>query len=542
MDSIIVESPTAAESSLHFGPLACSGFYSMLKESVDRFLVEVQRETCDFAAFRSIFFRLLQSSVDPPLEVIWFYSALGYHEAIRLKKDALDRVSAVRDLLQLLSACSASCDGPKSVALLAPVVSELYHCVKEEKKMSGKVAKKLRKEIGGLVEALVSYISICSGQSSDGKELSYGYLQPCFVDVIRVWTVQHFGRGDGLSVLFPLVSDEIRVCFEQERCGIDYLAGVVVVEALLLSLSLKVQVDGSPRLDLQKELRLWAISSISVFQNCVSFDLLLRLLLNLPMPVMTILSSTEESWLRNILYDAVILADYSFLNPGVEVEHFSDSMMNLVVRRLIVTHEAIRIVRDKGDNRKAIAYTNAFSTSCVPSSLIKWATYQVGLGKLNRPNATTPQALLKWLVVLEEQGLKLFDDDISELHSKLTIKEYDGMPETAKFDSGSNSTDGDIFFFDNTGNVDENAADDDQDMEITDSVFLSAARSMKSEASKGRRKRKEWGNEGDESQVKFVKYKIHDNSVKEHLSTRAVDRMSSDSETENPPSPDEMEE
>lgn len=271
MDSIIVESPTAAESSLHFGPLACSGFYSMLKESVDRFLVEVRRETCDFAAFRSIFFRLLQSSVDPPLEVIWFYSALGYHEAIRLKKDALDRVSAVRDLLQLLSACSASCDGPKSVALLAPVVSELYHCVKEEKKMSGKVAKKLRKEIGGLVEALVSYISICSGQSSDGKELSYGYLQPCFVDVIRVWTVQHFGRGDGLCVLFPLVTDEIRVCFEQERCGIDYLAGVVVVEALLLSLSLKVQVDGSPRLDLQKELRLWAISSISVFQNCVSF-------------------------------------------------------------------------------------------------------------------------------------------------------------------------------------------------------------------------------------------------------------------------------
>ncbi|KAJ8465449.1 hypothetical protein OPV22_028001 [Ensete ventricosum] len=542
MDSIIVASPTAAESSLHFGPLAGPGFYSMLKESVDRFLVEVQRETCDFAAFRSIFFRLLQSSVDPPLEVIWFYSALGYHEAIRLKRDALDRVSAVRDLLQLLSACSASCDGPKSVALLAPVVSELYHCVKEEKKMSGKVAKKLRKEIEGLAEALVSYISICSGQSSDGKELSYGYLQPCFVDVIRVWTVQHLGRGDGLSVLFPLVTDEIRVCFEQERCGIDYLAGVVVVEALLLSLSLKVQMDGSPRLDLQKELRLWAVSSISVFQNCVSFDLLLRLLLNLPMPIMTILSSTEESWLRNILYDAVILADYSFLNPGFEVERFSDSMMNLVVRRLIVTHEAIRIVRDKGDHSKAISYTNAFSTSCVPGSLIKWANYQVGLGKLNRPNATTPQALLKWLMVLEEQGLKLFDDNISELHSKLAIKEYNGMPETTKFDSGSNSTDGDTFFFDNTGNVDENAADDDRDMEITDAAFLSAARSMKSEASKGRRKRKEWGYKGDESQVKFVKYKIHDNSVKEHLNTQAVDRMSSDSETENPPSPDEMEE
>ncbi|RWV97453.1 hypothetical protein GW17_00039758 [Ensete ventricosum] len=521
MDSIIVASPTAAESSLHFGPLAGPGFYSMLKESVDRFLVEVQRETCDFAAFRSIFFRLLQSSVDPPLEVIWFYSALGYHEAIRLKRDALDRVSAVRDLLQLLSACSASCDGPKSVALLAPVVSELYHCVKEEKKMSGKVAKKLRKEIEGLAEALVSYISICSGQSSDGKELSYGYLQPCFVDVIRVWTVQHLGRGDGLSVLFPLVTDEIRVCFEQERCGIDYLAGVVVVEALLLSLSLKVQMDGSPRLDSQKELRLWAVSSISVFQNCVSFGRS-----SLPMTEFTDLLITEA---------AVEPTDANY-------DHFGEYIL---IRDLYIELQC----RDKGDHSKAISYTNAFSTSCVPGSLIKWANYQVGLGKLNRPNATTPQALLsnylllaEWLMVLEEQGLKLFDDNISELHSKLAIKEYNGMPETTKFDSGSNSTDGDTFFFDSTGNVDENAADDDRDMEITDAAFLSAARSMKSEASKGRRKRKEWGYKGDESQVKFVKYKIHDNSVKEHLNTQAADRMSSDSETENPPSPDEMEE
>lgn len=53
----------------------------------------------------------------------------------------------------------------------------------------------------------------------------------------------------------------------------------------------------------------------------------------------------DESLVRNILYDAVILVDYSFINPEVEGEHFNDSTMNIIMRRLIVTHEAIQIVR-----------------------------------------------------------------------------------------------------------------------------------------------------------------------------------------------------
>lgn len=53
----------------------------------------------------------------------------------------------------------------------------------------------------------------------------------------------------------------------------------------------------------------------------------------------------DEGLVRNVLYDAVILVDYSFTYPGVEVENFNDSLMNLFMRRLIVTHEAIQIVR-----------------------------------------------------------------------------------------------------------------------------------------------------------------------------------------------------
>ncbi|KAG6492164.1 hypothetical protein ZIOFF_047114 [Zingiber officinale] len=173
---IILESPSPVKS-LTEGPHAGTIFDSMLKEYIDRFLIEV-KESCEFFTFRSILFRLIQASVDPPLEVIWFYSALGFHEAIRSKKDVLDRIFAVRDLLQLLSACSYSCNDPKGVALLAPVVSELYHFLSEAKKLSGEVAKKLRKEIESLVEAAISYVSICSGRNNNGRELSDGYLVP----------------------------------------------------------------------------------------------------------------------------------------------------------------------------------------------------------------------------------------------------------------------------------------------------------------------------------------------------------------------------
>ncbi|RWW76810.1 hypothetical protein BHE74_00015077 [Ensete ventricosum] len=392
MDPIILESPTATKP-LVFGPLADPNFHSVLKESIDRYLIEVKKESCDFSAFRSIFFRLLQSSVDPPIEVIWFYTALGYHEAIRSKRDVLDRVFAIRDLLQLLSACSASCNGPKSVALLAPVVSELYHCVREEKKLSGKVAKKLRKEIESLADGVVSYISICSGRSSDGQEHCNSYLLPCFIDIVSVWTVQHLGEGDGLNVLFPLVSDEIRVCFGQERCWIGQLAGIVVAEAFLLNLSLKVQVDGSPRPDLQNELKVWAVR--------------MRL---------------------NEIKDASV-------DSSISDEIYSGN-------------------RDKGDHNKALKFEEANVVS-----------------------------------------------------------------DTRRFDEDSKKTDGDLFFFDNKGKADKDAA---EDMETVDAAFFSAAHSMRSDTDKWR-KRKEMGYEDGKSQVKFVKYKIHDNSVKDYLKVAGAD-------------------
>ncbi|XP_073008203.1 uncharacterized protein [Typha latifolia] len=533
MDSVLLESPSMAKS-LGFGSLGGPSFQSMLKESVDRFLVEVQRASCDFSAFHSIFFRLLQSSVDPPLEIIWFYSAVGYHESIASRKELISRLMAVKDLLQLLSACSASCGGTKCIALLAPVVSELYYCILEANKLSGKEAKKVMKQIESLVEGVLSYISISSSKRGNGRDSADGFLLPGFRDLVRVWTVLHSSKGNGFGLLFPLVNEEITDGLGKDGCGIEYLAGVVITEAFLLRLCLKVQGDGTPRPDLQKELRIWAVSSITVFQNRVFFGILLRLLLDPLLPVSSLLGTMDENVVRDILYDALILVDYSFINPEVEVEQADDSIICIVMTRLIVSHEAIQVARNKGDQGRAMSYLNAFSTSSIPNSLIKWITHQVALGKPNRPNSATPQALLKWVVDLEDKGMRLFGDNLSKLLKRLIYNESKVTSEGTIFNSASKRTDADLFFFDKQGDAVVKDAKDD-DMEMMDNAFMVAANSMKL-TSNGRRKRK-GGNEG-EFQAKFVKYDTI-GSGKDYFSPVADD-MSSGSEVENPSSDDDM--
>lgn len=137
--------------------------------------------------------------------------------------------------------------------------------------------------------------------------------------------------------------------------------------------------------------------------------------------------------------------------------------------------------------------------------------------------------LVEWFVVIEERGVKLFEDDIFELCNKVMFEESH-VDDTTKFNSGTNTTD-DLFYFDNKGRVENEAAKDD-DMGTAEIAFLTAAHSMKTDVGKKRRKQRERSSE--ESQLKFVKYNIDDDSVKDYFN--------SGSEVENPPSADEMEE
>lgn len=271
MDSVLVDSLPMAAYPFSLGSHSHPNLQSIVNDSIDRFLIEIRKESRDLSGFRSIFSRLLQSSLDPPLEIVWLYSAVCFHEAVSYQNDIFAIVTAIKDLVQLLSACSASCDGLKSIALLAPAVSELYYCYLSSKNLSSKESKKVRKEIECLIEVVLSYISICSGKTSNGGERDV--LLPGFSDFVRVWTVRHENGKDAISILFPLVSDEIRDEFRKEGCQIGYLAGVLVAEAFLLRLSLKVQGGAGSstgtKSELQKDLRIWAVSSISVFQNSI---------------------------------------------------------------------------------------------------------------------------------------------------------------------------------------------------------------------------------------------------------------------------------
>uniref|UniRef100_A0A804QUA9 Uncharacterized protein n=1 Tax=Zea mays TaxID=4577 RepID=A0A804QUA9_MAIZE len=487
--SIVVDFPSMGAA------LCFPNLESLLRDSASGFLSAVSAApapgAADLTNFHRVFSRVLSTYSDPPLEVVWFFSALSFH----------DRPDDLRSLLQLLSAFAASSPGAaKPLALLAPVVSELFH------------SDKPRRETEAVVEAVLSYISICSSRpapsSTEGTTADAVRLLPAFGDLVKVWSVRHSRERCPFQVLFPLAGDEARRELMKEGCSVDYLAGVVLVEAFLLRLCLKVQnATGVPRSELQKELKIWAVSSIPVFQSHQFFGVLLNMLLNSPLPVYSLVSADDEILVRDVLYDSLILVDYSFINNGAGVD-----LLPVYVSRLIITLDAVNDARRKGD--------------------------QAGSGALSKPICNTPQAILKWLIDLEDKGLKVFGDYSSWVMRRFVCNEvkngYGNMVQS----------DADLFFVDKQSGrelMDTKGSEDDEaveEMETAGNAFMAAAQSMKG-VTNGIRKRKSCGNE-DAAAVKFVKYKVEDSSVKGYL--LAANGMSSGSEVENPQSDDEMEE
>ena len=242
-------------------------YQPMLTESIQRFLTEYRNGVTDFSNFGSIFSRLLQIVPDPPLQILWFYSALTFHTSKlthhRLLSPISKRVVLVKELFQLLTARSSPCGQFKKIATLAPVIYELYHlAVQHDKKIS-------RKEIENLLEGVVSYTSICCGGGDcevvGVKDEEESLTVSGFSDVLGVWTVDNCGDRDELRVFFPVVSEEVRNGI-RVGCGVGYLAGVVMCEAFLLRLCLKFG-SGNSRLELEKDLHNWAIQTINGFRS-----------------------------------------------------------------------------------------------------------------------------------------------------------------------------------------------------------------------------------------------------------------------------------
>ncbi|XP_015573064.2 uncharacterized protein LOC8275619 [Ricinus communis] len=504
---------------------------SMVKESIHRFLTEYKNGTTDFSNFASIFSRFLNILPDPPLEIIWFYSALTFHSA---KLTAHNHVLLAKDLFQLLvSCCSSSCSVVKKIAVVAPVIYEISSLVCKRKEWI--------KEIESLLEVTASYISICLGSNFEGND-EVMILDSCFVDLVRVWVVDKIDEScqfdEVLRVFFPLVNDGILRRFASEGNGIGtgYLAGIVMSQVLLLSLCLKFESRVS-RVELEKELRERTVQTMTAFPTYDFFDTVLRMLLEPVLPIIPLLSSEDEVIVRKILYDTAMTMEFSCPGPDKGIKLLDERLKNLAITWLFVAENGIRFFRENADKTKVICYLHAFSESCLPSKLIKWVTNQPGMHNLSIPKISSPLALIRWLLIVEDKGVQVFDSDISKIYVKTIISkpiEYrffevksDGQNLgenhfSCKEDKGENKVDGDLEMVDSE-----------------DTMFLAAPAVLKVTAASGTRKSKEERKDEEGKQIKFVKGHLYDNLARETLKpSDDYDALSSCSEVDNPASDD----
>lgn len=239
-------------------------YHLSLKQSMEELLAEAHKKTPNFSGFIDKFHSLMQAKVDPPLESIWVYTALSFRSRNFEKGDTLNRLSIVNDLFQLVSSRSSPCNSPKSIALLAPIVFEVYKLVVE---VLGKDSRKVNKRVKSLVEVIIGYISMCccKGFSEESENIDVNLVIPV-EDLVSIW----IDRNVNLQSFFPLVSSEICRMISERGFNVNYLAGVVMVEAFLLKLCLDLRI-GIEGIVLEKELKSWAVASISSFHNFYFF-------------------------------------------------------------------------------------------------------------------------------------------------------------------------------------------------------------------------------------------------------------------------------
>ncbi|XP_004287528.1 PREDICTED: uncharacterized protein LOC101312667 [Fragaria vesca subsp. vesca] len=426
----------------------------------------------------------MQSRLDPSLESIWVYTALTFRSRNHPKDDIFDRISAAKDLFQLLSSCSAPCGGAKSAALLAPVVRLVHDVVLElfKRDLGSKKEKKTLKEVKSLVGVILGFINVCccdrdSGLIDSGSGWSFSGLS-C------VW----LNRNEGVGDLLPLVSEEVIGGVKERDGDVSYLAGVVIAEVFLLKMCLNCK-GGTSREELETELRTWAVGSFTGFQSVYLFEVLLRMLLEKTLPVTSLVSSEDEVLLRKVLYDVIILVEYSFLDPKKAIHITAEHMKIIAMRRLILAHEAVKYFRERGDQRRSISYTTAFSSSQFYSQIVKWVKSQIPVEDSSvKSKGSSPKALIKWLLNLERQGFLVFGDSILKYHSPDMSE-----PPASKLDSDE-MDDGPSFYIDNKRLDDY--TDDERVNEYISTAFLTAANTMTSVEKRG----KKWKGENSESE------------------------------------------
>ncbi|XP_076900977.1 uncharacterized protein LOC143555278 [Bidens hawaiensis] len=396
----------------------------MLNESIYHYLAEFHKGRTDFSELGSIFFRLIQSMTDPPLEFIWFYSAITFPTLTHSQQILLP----VKDLFHsLVSFRDPNGSGhSKPVSLVAPV---LYRLVKLKCEVNG-----LNTEVIGLVDEIIGYVIMCCNDGLVEQEVRVCESAVSWVGLVPIWIADEVkrseGRVDGFKLFFPLSSDEIRRGVNGGDCGMSYLAAVVMVETFLFRLCLMFE-SGASRMDLCKDVKSCAGQIIQGFKKSSSFLVMLfKLLLEPSLPVGELLAKPDELILRRVLYEVVL--DFGPL-LGCDKE--------IVILWLFVTNSALQFARENGDPAGVGYYLNAFSTSQLPHLIISWVT-GVTVMKPTVPDISSPEDIIGWLLLLEQQGLKVCDHNISELHEKALkckddeVKDGQTMVEDVKVKEG----------------------------------------------------------------------------------------------------------
>ncbi|XP_030465245.2 uncharacterized protein LOC115684598 isoform X2 [Syzygium oleosum] len=527
------------------GLLVGESFNLVLKRAMEDLLADIRRETPNTASFVDAFYQLMQSRADPHLESIWVYAALTSRGRSCAGDDVLDRVAAAKDSFLLIKACSSSCSHLKSVSLLAPVMFEVYGIVSElfARDLSSKRDRRAVREVQSLVDAVVGYLSICSCEGSyegGGSETSTG-----IADLVCVW----LGQGENSERFFPLLTDDISRALIQGGCGVHYLAGAVIAEAFLLKMCLKLRVKGATRSELEKELRSWAVASITGFRNSYFFEILVRMLIQSTLPGASFLGSEDQALLRKVLYDATILVEYSFLGHERVADLPTEHVKNLLMTRLIVAYKAIEFFREHGDQTLAISYINAFSSSALPSQIMKLARRAIGVEiKASGSAGSSPRALIKWLLELEDRGLRFFDDSLLKCRAKLVFDVSVANEKPVLELEDRKQEDDVLFYIDNKGEEKDVDGDGDGDgdgegKDIDESMsaaFIAAAHVMEMTENEGK-KRKQRKRAGKEKRIKFLKYELAENADLPGERSKGVggDGAGSASEVDNPSSDDD---
>ncbi|XP_057768313.1 uncharacterized protein LOC130988470 [Salvia miltiorrhiza] len=502
-----------------------------LNQSIENLLTSVRKSNVQNSInFVSEFQEFVQSKPDPPLESIWVYAALNFSSQ---KTEPFSRLSEIRDSFQLIVSCSASCNAIKSIALVAPVIYNLHKLILDLKsiQLGSKKERKICGEIKSLVDSVLGYINVCySGFDQNFDELE-GLNRP-LLDLISFWLV---GNGDeamnaeSLRVFFPLLSDDIANRVSAEGCEMIDLAGFVIAEAFLLKLCWKICEEGFGE-KVQNDLRYWIVGSVTGLRSSYFYATLLRMLLEPVLPISSLVNLEHLDDLKKVLFHALLLVDYSFLSPGSLGKLPAKHAKRVMVTKLIANHEAIESFREQGDQTKTIAYLDAFANSSLPSLIIKWIRNELGSEfSTIEPTGTSPRAFIRWMLNIENKGIKIFDDDMSKFCSAFDSKE---ASEQLADMEGGRKPDSDLLFYMDYKGREECGSEEDEEMSgRMNAAFTSAAHSMGLSEQGGRKRKTKDGKK--RKKVKFVKYNI---SEQPSLSKGGNDDSDGASDLENPSS------